>query len=137
MPWCRQASYRDLVEAEQDWGNIAGRVEPGMTLWTWAWSRFPAMIHEGMPGLNETLELRLHLADGQEAAGYPDREASSRGHLVLVTRTEAGFEHLGPFRIDEILSADLADSAIRDARHEPQTRPTTVLPPETPPDVRI
>lgn len=135
VPWCRQASFRDLVEAEQDWGNIAGRVDPGMTLWTWAWSRFPAVIHDGMPGLNETCEVRLKVADGRDAVGFPDREASSRGQIVLVSRTEMGFEQLGPFRIDEILVAELVQSAT--PRDEPEARPTTVLPPETPPEVRI
>ena len=135
VPWCRQACYQDLVEAEQDWGNIAGRVDPGMTLWTWAWSRFPAVIHDGMPGLNETCEVRLRTAGGAEAIGFPDREASSRGQIVLVARTESGFEQLGPFRIDEITSAELTEDSAR--RDEPQARPTTILPPETPPDVRI
>lgn len=135
VPWCRQACYRDLVEAEQDWGNIAGRVDPAMTLWTWAWSRFPAVVHEGMPGLNETCEVRLHLMDGREVVGYPDRDGSSRGEIVLLSRSEAGFEQLGPFRIDAVQSAELTTEGF--AVEQPQPRATTVLPPETPPDVRI
>lgn len=135
IPWCHQASYRDLIEAEQDWGNIAGRVDPGMTLWTWAWGRFPAVIHDGMPGFNETCEVRILLAGGREVVGFPDREASSRGQIVLVARSDAGFEQLGPFRIDEVHSVELVEFA--GSRDEPAARPTTVLPPETPPDVRI
>ena len=88
-----------------------------------------------MPGLNETCEVRLRTAGGAEAIGFPDREASSRGQIVLVARTESGFEQLGPFRIDEITSAELTEDSAR--RDEPQARPTTILPPETPPDVRI
>lgn len=136
IPWCRQASYRDLIEAEQDWANIAGQVDPGMTLWTWAWSRFPALIHEGLPGLNETCEVRVQTVEGQEVTGYPDREASSRGQVVLVTRTESGFQQAGPFRIDQIASAERTASETG-PRMEPASRPTTVLPSETPPDVRI
>lgn len=136
IPWSRQASYRDLLEAEQDWGNIAGRVDPEMTLWTWAWSRFPAVIHDGMPGLNETCEVLLKTADGGTAIGYPDRQASSRGQIVLISRGEDGFDQAGPFRIDEITSIDLTGPAT-DSRAEPDARPTTMLPPETPPDVRI
>ncbi len=49
MPWGRQASLRDLREAEHDWMNIAGRVDPAMTLYTWAWSRFPAAVTTGWP----------------------------------------------------------------------------------------
>lgn len=136
LPWCQQASYRDLIEAEQDWGNIAGRVDPEMTLWTWAWSRFPAVIHEGMPGLNETCEVRIQTTDGREATGYPDREASSRGQIVLVSRCETGFQPTGPFRIDEIAVAQRTDQTPGE-RSEPTSRPTTTMPPETPPDVRI
>ncbi len=136
IPWSRQASYRDLIEAEQDWGNIAGQVDQEMTLWTWAWSRFPAVIHDGMPGLNETCEVLLKTTDGREATGYPDRQASSRGQIVLISRGEDGFEKSGPFRIDEITSIDLSGPAT-DSRAEPAPRLTTTLPPETPPDVRI
>lgn len=136
IPWSRQAGYRDLIEAEQDWGNIAGRVDPEMTLWTWAWSRFPAVIHEGMPGLNETCEVLLKTTDGRQATGYPDRQASSRGQIVLISRGEGGFDQAGPFQIDEIISIAQTQAAA-DSRAEPIARPTTTLPPETPPDVRI
>lgn len=136
LPWCRQASYRDLLEAEQDWGNIAGQVDPEITLWAWAWGRFPELIHDGMPGLNETSEVRLCLSDGQTVVGYPDRQASSRGEIVLVSRTETGFETLGPFRIDEIESANLTNPQSGRVNEPPQ-RPTTLLPPETPPDARV
>jgi len=134
VPWCRQARYPDLIEAEQDWQNIAGRVDPAMTLWTWAWSRFPGLVHDAMPGLNETREVRVTLADGRMASGYPDSELSVRGDMVLVIRTENGFEQAGPFRIDEITGVELTGS---DQSDEPPPRSTTLLPPETPPDVRI
>ena len=43
-PWCRSASRRDLLAAEQDWLDIAGTADPHKTLWPWAWSRFPVLF---------------------------------------------------------------------------------------------
>src|SRR5687767_6788549 len=60
-PWCVQASRRDLVLAEMDWGDIAGRVDAEATLWTWAWGRFPELVHEGLSGVSETREVRVQL----------------------------------------------------------------------------
>jgi len=134
IPWCRQATYADLVEAEQDWLNIAGRVDPAMTLWTWAWGRFPGLVHDAMPGLNETREVGVTLTDGRIVSGYPDRELSTRGDMVLVIRAENGLTQTGPFRIDEITAVELTEPGWSDG---PPPRSTTVLPPEMPPDARI
>jgi len=134
IPWCRQATYRDLVEAEQDWLNIAGQVDPAVTLWTWAWGRFPSLVHEALPGLNETREVRVTLIDGRTVSGYPDRQLSARGEMVMVIRAEKGLMQTDPFRIDQISAVELTEPASPDG---PPARSTTVLPPETPPDVRI
>lgn len=104
-PWCAQASRRDLLNAEAEWGDIAGRVDPAGTLWTWAWGRFPNLVHEGLPGVNETYPVRVTLRDGSSLTGYPDSRRSEQGRLVLVA-TDAGrdLSELGPFSIDEIAS---------------------------------
>ena len=106
-PWCRQAALSDLREAEADWQNIAGRVDPEATLWTWAWGRFSALVHEGLHGMNETAEVCVMLRDGRLVRGYPDGRQSKQGRLVLVGPARsraAGFEEFGPFTIDEIVS---------------------------------
>ena len=139
MPWCRQANFKDLREAEHDWINIAGRVDPAATLWTWAWSRYPALVHERLPGVNETLEVRVQLASGKTVTGYPDNRESARGQLVLTQASDDGsFEQLGPFNIDEIVAVELTAP---DQSGSPETmpndypdRPITTLPPDTPHD---
>lgn len=105
-PWCRQAALEDLREAEAEWHNIAGRVDPEATLWTWAWGRFPELVHEGLPGLDESSEVRVTLRDGRAVTGYPNGRRSKQGRLALVSpRAGGGFDDLGPYTIDEILSA--------------------------------
>ena len=46
QPWCQAASLADLKKAAAEWGAIAGRVDTDATLWTWAWSRFPDLVHD-------------------------------------------------------------------------------------------
>ena len=128
MPWCHQANLRDLREAEHDWLNIAGRVDPAMTLYTWAWSRFPALIHDGMAGLNETQEVRVQLRSGETATGYPDARESSRGQLVLTATTDVGFDQLGPYSIDEISAVEAVSEPAPTSDALPARIPTTLLP---------
>ena len=52
-PWCRQATLRQLRQAEIEWLDIAGRVDLNATLWTWAWERFACLTHPEMAGVNE------------------------------------------------------------------------------------
>jgi hypothetical protein len=103
-PWCRQALRADLLKAEAEWGDIAGRVDELATLWTWAWSRFPALVQRGVRGIDETRPVRVELHDGRRYVGYPDARASVKGRLVLLAaRGDApGFEESGPFSIDDI-----------------------------------
>lgn len=136
MPWCQQACLRDLREAEHDWLNIAGRVDPAMTLYTWAWSRFPALIHDGIAGLNETQEVRVELRSDEAITGYPDHRESSRGQLVLTAATETGFDLLGPYSIDDIVAVELVSDVNAAAVNLPPRVPTTLLP-GTPDDQRV
>ncbi len=136
MPWCQQANLRELREAEHDWMNIAGRVDPAMTLYTWAWSRFPALIHDGMAGLNETQEVRVELRSGETVTGYPDARESGRGQLVLTAATEVGFDQLGPFSIDEISAVEAVSEPDPASAALPARIPTTLLP-GTPDDERV
>lgn len=102
-PWCLAARRSDLLLAEAEWADIAGRVDPKATLWTWAWSRFPALVYEGLSGINETVAVTVTLDDGSEFTGFPDNRQSEGGRLVLAARDERNrpVEH-GPFSIDEI-----------------------------------
>ncbi len=104
-PWCRQASLADLKRAELEWAELAGRIDAQSTLWTWAWSRFPDLVHEPLAGVDETYEVAVTLTDGSQYAGYPDNRKSQAGRLVL-SSTESGptrrtIEH-GPWTIDRI-----------------------------------
>ena len=102
IPWCRVASRADLIRAEQEWTDIAGKIAPERSLWLWAWSRFPALYVEGLGGLEESWPVSVELRDGSHLAGYPDNRSSERGHLVLQTAS-------GPSRpliIDEIVSVE-------------------------------
>lgn len=108
-PWCIQAPHRELKLASLEWQDIAGKVDPDSTLWTWAWSRFPALVHEGMPGVNETAEVRVTFRDGTVLEGYPDARESTAGRLVLLARSEADpgtYALAEPKSIDEIVSAE-------------------------------
>lgn len=104
-PWCRAASLKDLRLAELEWVDIAGKVDPEKTLWFWAWSRFPALVHSELAGIDETRPVTVTLKDGPQYTGYPDARQSQQGGLVLLDRDQAHprriVEH-GPFPIDEI-----------------------------------
>jgi hypothetical protein len=97
-PWCRRAPLADLKRAELEWSDLAGRIDPLATLWTWAWGRFPDLVHEQLPGVNETNEVRVTLKNGAEYIGFPDNRRSAAGRLVLATRSGEG----GPWPIDQI-----------------------------------
>lgn len=102
-PWCRQASLVALKQAEQEWNDIAGRVAPEKTLWPWAWSRFPDLVHESL-GIDETAEVEVTLRGGQTLRGFPDSRASQNGQLVLwgADSTNPTPRELGPFGIEQV-----------------------------------
>lgn len=105
QPWCRSATLAALKQAEQEWLDIAGKVAAEKTLWPWAWSRFPDLVHESL-GIEETSEVEVTLLDGRIVRGYPDSRASQQGQLVLWGSdpdTEDPRE-LGPFSIERISS---------------------------------
>ena len=106
-PWCREADLNDLKKAASEWGDIAGRVDPEATLWSWAWSRFPDLVDEEFAGVNETYEVRVTLKDGHEVLGFPNARSSKQGQLVLLCTARSaspGAEERGPYSIDEIAS---------------------------------
>lgn len=107
VPWCRQASRDELLQAEQEWENLAGRVDPQATLWKWAWSRFPALVHETLSGLDESRELRITLADGAELVGYPDNRRTEPGRLVLLcTAGDGAGDYSLPVSINDITAVE-------------------------------
>lgn len=104
-PWARQAKRADLLLAEAEWTDIAGKVDPAKTLWAWAWRRFPDLVHEDL-GIDEAAEVAVTLRDRQTFRGYPDARQSQGGQLVLLgsdAASSALVKH-GPFSIDEIAS---------------------------------
>ena len=103
-PWCQVASRFDLLKAEPDWVDIAGKVDPVKTLWLWAWSRFPELVHESL-GIEETSEVKVKLRDGRAVCGFPDARSSQRGQLVLWGENPETGESgsLGPFSIDDVV----------------------------------
>lgn len=105
QPWCRSATLAALKQAEQEWLDIAGKVAAEKTLWPWAWSRFPDLVHESL-GIEETSEVEVALFDGRVVRGYPDSRASQQGQLVLWGSEPASEEarELGPFSIERISS---------------------------------
>ena len=107
IPWCRSAARKDLLLAAMDWGDIAGRVDENATLWTWAWSRFPELVHEGLSGVNETRIVRVTLNTGETATGFPDARQSTNGQLVLISSAGSN-QSLGPFSIDDIARVEPA-----------------------------
>jgi len=110
-PWCMRADRKELKKAADEWGDIAGRVDPESTLWTWAWSRFPQLVHEGLAGVDETHEVRLKLRDGTSVVGFPDGRQSSEGRLVLMCSAKAAqTEESGPHSIDDIENAERVDA---------------------------
>jgi hypothetical protein len=104
-PWCQQARRADLLKAEPDWIDIAGKVSPEKTLWQWGWSRFPELVHENL-GIEETSEVEVQLRDGRTLRGFPDSRTSQRGQLMIWGRAvpTASPVELGPFSIDDIVS---------------------------------
>lgn len=108
-PWCQQATLRDLRRADEEWGDIAGRVDTEATLWTWAWSRFDALVCPDLPGVNETRPIRVTLKDGRTAVGFPEGRLSCRGELYLIaveTDDPLAHDELGPFALDDIVSVE-------------------------------
>ena len=104
-PWCRTAARRDLRRAEIEWTDLAGKVDPQATLWTWAWGRFPVLVSEGISGVDETWPVTVTLKNGQTYTGYPDSRQTEHGLLVLMGTDAAGtIIPLGPFSIDDIAS---------------------------------
>jgi hypothetical protein len=102
QPWCRVASRVELLKAHQEWVDVAGKVDPNATLWTWAWSRFPALVHEELPGVDETRPVRVTLASGEAIVGFPDGRQSELGRLVVLTDDGDA----GPFSIDDVVAVE-------------------------------
>ncbi len=107
--WCQQASLKDLRKAELEWFDIAGRADANATLWTWAWERFPAIVHPDLPGVHETHRMEVLLHDGSRFSGYPDARQSLRGMLVLVgTDADGSMITHEAVSIDQIADVRLA-----------------------------
>lgn len=103
VPWCHTAMRSQLRLAEMEWTDIAGKVAPEKTLWFWAWSRFPELVHHELQGIDETFSVRVILKTGSEFIGHPDARESTQGSLVLIGKGETGkLERLGPYSIDDI-----------------------------------
>jgi hypothetical protein len=110
QPWCTAAGRADLLKAESEWGDIAGRVDPEATLWTWAWGRFPALVHEGLSGVDETHRVRVTLKGGRAAEGFPDGRQTERGWLVLQSESASADDALSaPILIDDIDAVERID----------------------------
>lgn len=105
-PWCAAAARKDLRLAEMEWVDIAGKVAPEKSLWTWAWGRFPALVHEELSGIDETAAVTVRLKDGREFSGYPDGRRSERGQLVLAGGEGGPASECDPISIDEIASVE-------------------------------
>ena len=109
-PWCMRAALKDLRRAELEWADIAGRVDPQATLWTWAWGRFPDLVHEGLTGVSETREVRVTLRNGTVVTGWPDNRRSTQGRLVLLSRSPDGRAvESGPHSIDDIATVEAVE----------------------------
>jgi hypothetical protein len=108
-PWLRKAPRRDLLFAEQEWVDLAGRADTRKTLWPWAWSRFPVLYVDDLGGLEETYRVVVTLRDGSLHAGYPDARRSLHGELVLLGDSVVnGSRELGPFSIDDVVTVERA-----------------------------
>jgi len=100
--WCQRASRKDLLLAEPEWFDIAGKADPARTLWAWAWSRFPELVHLDL-GIDESAEVEVTLRDGRTIRGYPDARKSLAGRLVLIAASsEPGVN--GPVSIDDVVA---------------------------------
>lgn len=110
-PWCRVACRKDLIKAEDEWVDIAGRAAAEQTLWTWAWERFPDLVHDGLTGVNETQQVTITLTSGESHTGYPEGRRSQRGELLLVLPDEqtstSDLSEAGPFSLDEIARVEV------------------------------
>lgn len=138
VPWCRQAPRQELTKALLDWPNLAGQVAPQATLWVWAWSRFPVLVHDGLPGLSETNEVRVVLKSGQVVCGYPDNRESEHGQLVvLVLGHDQRLTHAAPLSIDDIESVEFARPEEVVTPSPLPDRPLTQMTNLHDPDVRI
>lgn len=104
IPWCKTATRRDLLLAEQEWTDLAGRPDPEMTLWRWAWQRFPHLSHPVQPTLDESQCVTVRCHDGREVTGYPEARMSQAGLLFLVT--ESG-QTVGPINLDDVSDVEL------------------------------
>lgn len=111
-PWCRQARRIDLLKAESEWLDIAGKVDAEKTLWAWAWSRFPDLVHESL-GIEETSEVQLDLVDGRALRGYPNSRKSQRGQICLwgIDSATGHSTDLGPLSIDDVVSIRRLDAS--------------------------
>jgi hypothetical protein len=109
-PWCQRASLKELRKAELEWFDIAGRADANATLWTWAWERFPAIVHPDLSGVHETHPVHIILNDGVRISGYPDARQSLRGMLVLVETDHDGVmvTH-GAVAVDQISEVQRAE----------------------------
>lgn len=108
-PWCQTASRRDLLLAEHEWTDVAGKVDPVKTLWCWAWGRFPGLVNQELQGIDETTVVRVSLRDGRTVSGFPDARESQHGELYLLGRDSSQSSRtimLGPFTIDEVLAVE-------------------------------
>ena len=106
-PWCARASRKDLRLAEQEWLDIAGKVDPEKTLWFWAWSRFPDLVNANLMAIDEARQVTVTLADGRSINGFPDARQSKQGQLVLLCRSadrSHGYSEEGPFSLDDIVA---------------------------------
>lgn len=112
-PWCVQAAAAELRLAELEWLDIAGRADAAGTLWTWAWGRFPAIVHDELPGLNETYCVEVVTRSGECLTGFPDARQSERGKLVLLGKDSKGaLVHLPAVSIDDITAVLRQDDAV-------------------------
>ncbi len=105
VPWCRTATRKDLLLAEQAWLDLAGRPEPKQTLWLWAWQRFPVLCEDGLTALNEAWLVKVVRQSGDVIVGFPDARESVQGNLILVDETGKTRE---PVSIDDIVSVERA-----------------------------
>lgn len=115
IPWCNVSSRKDLLLAEHEWQDLAGRPAPEMTLWKWAWERFPVLAEHGLNTINETNPVIVQCEDGRTGAGYPDAQRSLGGLLCLID--DQG-QLVGPFAIDEISSIQVACGGENDMTNE-------------------
>lgn len=102
--WCQRASVTALKQAELEWVDLAGKVAPEKTLWPWAWSRFPDLVHETL-GIDETSAVEVALQDGRQVRGFPDARLSQRGQLVLWEDrpNQQPPEQHGPYSLDMVV----------------------------------